>query len=48
MCAIAGLMGTVDLDAFARLEEMLHVQRHRGPDGSGMLHDGEIVIVWRF
>jgi asparagine synthase (glutamine-hydrolysing) len=44
MCAIAGLMGTADSDALARVEEMLGAQRHRGPDGDGVLRDGDIVI----
>jgi asparagine synthase (glutamine-hydrolysing) len=44
MCAIAGLMGTDDPGALARVEDMLRIQRHRGPDGSGVLRDGGIVI----
>src|SRR5579863_9353433 len=44
MCAIAGLMGTDDPGARAQVEEMLRVQRHRGPDGSGVLRDGDTVI----
>lgn len=44
MCAIAGLMGMDDPGALARVEEMLRVQRHRGPDGSGVLRDGDTVI----
>ena len=30
-------MGTDDPGTLARVEEMLRVQRHRGPDGSGVL-----------
>ena len=37
-------MGTDDPGARARVEEMLRVQRHRGPDGSGVLRDGDTVI----
>lgn len=37
-------MGTDDPGALARVEEMLRVQRHRGPDGSGVLHDDDTVI----
>jgi len=44
MCAIAGLMGRDDAGALERVEEMLGGQRHRGPDGSGVLHDGDTVI----
>src|SRR5665213_2097477 len=44
MCAIAGVMGTDDPGALARVEDMLRIQRHRGPDGSGVLRDGGIVI----
>jgi asparagine synthase (glutamine-hydrolysing) len=48
MCAIAGLMGMEpDADALARLQEMLRVQRHRGPDGSGVLADGATAIGHR-
>jgi len=44
MCAIAGLLGTGDPGALARVAEMLRVQRHRGPDGSGVLRDGNAVM----
>jgi asparagine synthase (glutamine-hydrolysing) len=44
MCAIAGVMEADDPGALARVEDMLRVQRHRGPDGSGVLYDGGIVI----
>src|SRR5579859_3200363 len=44
MCAIAGLMRTCDPGALVRVEEMLRIQRHRGPDGSGSLRDGDLVI----
>ncbi|HTM14830.1 MAG TPA: asparagine synthase (glutamine-hydrolyzing) [Bryobacteraceae bacterium] len=44
MCAIAGLMGTDDPGALARVEEMLRVQHHRGPDGSAVLQDKDTVI----
>jgi asparagine synthase (glutamine-hydrolysing) len=33
-----------DPGALARVGDMLRVQRHRGPDGSGMLRDGDTVI----
>ncbi len=47
MCAIAGLMGSDDPRAAARVEEMLEIQRHRGPDGSGILCDSGTVIGHR-
>jgi len=47
MCAIAGLMGSDDPRATARVEEMLEIQRHRGPDGSGVLCDAGTVIGHR-
>ncbi len=37
-------MGTGDPGALARVEQMLRVQRHRGPDGSGVLRDEDTVI----
>ncbi len=37
-------MGTSSPGALTRVEEMLRVQRHRGPDGSGVLQDGDLVI----
>jgi len=37
-------MGTGEPRSVARVDEMLRVQRHRGPDGSGVLCDQEIVI----
>ena len=37
-------MGTDNSGAVARVEEMLRIQRHRGPDGSGVLRDGATVI----
>ena len=47
MCAIAGLMGSDEPGAAARVEEMLEIQRHRGPDGSGILCDSGTVIGHR-
>jgi asparagine synthase (glutamine-hydrolysing) len=47
MCAIAGLMGVDDVPAVARVEEMLEIQRHRGPDGSGILCDSGMVMGHR-
>ena len=44
MCAIAGFIGPPGAPAPARIEEMLEVQRHRGPDGSGVLRDGDAAI----
>ena len=44
MCAIAGVVGANDPSALARVEEMLRIQRHRGPDGSGVLSDVGIVM----
>ncbi len=40
-------MGADDLRATARVEEMLEIQRHRGPDGSGILCDSGTVIGHR-
>lgn len=40
-------MGADDLRAAARVEEMLEIQRHRGPDGSGILCDSGAVIGHR-
>ncbi len=40
-------MGSDDPRAAARVEEMLEIQRHRGPDGSGMLCDSGMVIGHR-
>lgn len=37
-------MGADDPGAVGRVEEMLRVQRHRGPDGSGVLREEDIVI----
>jgi len=37
-------MGADDPGALARMDEMLRIQRHRGPDGRGVLRDGDIVI----
>ena len=37
-------MGTDDPGALARVEEMLRVQHHRGPDGSAVLQDKDTVI----
>jgi len=37
-------MGLPDPRATARVEEMLRVQRHRGPDGSGVVCDGGTAI----
>jgi asparagine synthase (glutamine-hydrolysing) len=48
MCAIAGWMGTDQHPGGrARVEEMLRVQKHRGPDGSGVLRDGATAIGHR-
>lgn len=47
MCAIAGLMGPEDSRAEARVAEMLELQRHRGPDGSGILCAGGMAIGHR-
>ena len=40
-------MGADDLRAAGRVEEMLEIQRHRGPDGSGILCDSGTVIGHR-
>ena len=40
-------MGTDELRAAVRVEEMLEIQRHRGPDGSGILCDAGTVIGHR-
>jgi asparagine synthase (glutamine-hydrolysing) len=47
MCAIAGLLGEDVPRALARVEEMLEIQRHRGPDGGGVLRDAGAVIGHR-
>jgi len=44
MCAIAGLVGLSGPDASAQVGAMLAAQRHRGPDGSGLLCDGVAVL----
>ncbi|MEO8048886.1 MAG: asparagine synthase (glutamine-hydrolyzing) [Acidobacteriota bacterium] len=44
MCAIAGVAGWDGPGALPRVEEMLRAQRHRGPDGSGVLSDADTVI----
>lgn len=41
MCAIAGFRGD---DAPVKVQEMLDVLRHRGPDATGIYHDSRIVI----
>lgn len=40
MCGIAGYFGKVDGAAPARVRSMLDAQRHRGPDGAGMVLAG--------
>ena len=37
-------MGTDGACALARVEDMLRIQQHRGPDGSGVVRDGDLVI----
>lgn len=44
MCAIAGFVGSSDPRVLPRVEEMLGTQRHRGPDGSNIWSDTDIVM----
>lgn len=43
MCGIAGLIGVVDI-AESRVERMLEVQKHRGPNASRILSTGKVVL----
>jgi asparagine synthase (glutamine-hydrolysing) len=42
MCGIAGIVGAARSDVLERLRESLH---HRGPDGSGVYHQGVVGLV---
>lgn len=42
MCGIAGIVSNYERDLGPLLEEMLRAQRHRGPDGAGIVIGGEV------